>query len=173
MMVNASNFTGYSAVCPKACPYKWQRRGHQISSLFAPCGGKPPVTGTWWRHKWKHFPRNWPFVRGIHRSPVNSPHKGQWRGALMFSLIFVWINDRVNNREAGDSRRYRAHYDAIVMVYPHKVPVMRKMCPLLSWLLTSSCRDTCTRPAAWKRDISIRTHLRPEVPFDENIMSPV
>ena len=34
--------------------------------------------------KWKHFPRNWPFVRGIHRSPANSPHKGQWRGALMF-----------------------------------------------------------------------------------------
>ena len=37
--------------------------------------------------KWKHFPRYWPFVRGIHRSPVNSPHKGQWRGALMFTLI--------------------------------------------------------------------------------------
>ena len=37
--------------------------------------------------EWKHFPRYWPFVRGIHRSPVNSPHKGQWRGALMFSLI--------------------------------------------------------------------------------------
>ena len=34
--------------------------------------------------KWKHFPRYWPFVRRIHRSPVNSPHKGQWRGALMF-----------------------------------------------------------------------------------------
>ena len=47
--------------------------------------------------KWKHFPRNWPFVRGIHRSPVNSPHKGQWRGALMFSLICVWINGWVNN----------------------------------------------------------------------------
>ena len=27
--------------------------------------------------KWKHFPRYWPFVRGIHRSPVNFPHKGQ------------------------------------------------------------------------------------------------
>ena len=65
--------------------------------------------------KWKHFPRNWPFVRGIHRSPVNSPHKGQWRGALMFSLICVWINDWVNNREAGDLRRYRAHSDVIVM----------------------------------------------------------
>ena len=34
--------------------------------------------------KWKHFPRYWPFVRGIHRSPVNSPHKCQWRGALNF-----------------------------------------------------------------------------------------
>ena len=34
--------------------------------------------------KWKHFPRYWSFVRGIHRSPVNSPHKGQWRGAFFF-----------------------------------------------------------------------------------------
>ena len=65
--------------------------------------------------KWKHFPRNWPFVRGIHWSPVNSSHKGQWRRALMFSLICVWINDWVNNRETGDLRRYRAHYDVIVM----------------------------------------------------------
>ena len=66
--------------------------------------------------KWKHFPRYWPFVRGIHRSPVNSPHKGQWRGALMFSLICVWINAWVNNREAGDLRRRRAHYDVIVII---------------------------------------------------------
>ena len=66
--------------------------------------------------KWNYFPRYWHFVRGIHRSPVNSPHKGQWRGALMFSLICVWINDWVNNREAGDLRRHRAHYDVIVMI---------------------------------------------------------
>ena len=65
--------------------------------------------------KWKHFPRYWPFVRGIHPSPVNSPHKGQWRGALMFSLIFVWINGWVNNREAGDLRHYRAHYGVTAM----------------------------------------------------------
>ena len=65
--------------------------------------------------KWKHFPRYWSFVRGIHRSPVNSTHKGQWRGALMFSLICAWINAWVNNREAGDLRRYRAHYDVTVM----------------------------------------------------------
>ena len=67
--------------------------------------------------KWKHFPRNWPFVREIHRSPVNFPHKGQWRGALMFSLIYAWINDWVNNREAGDLRRQHGHYDVIVMTY--------------------------------------------------------
>ena len=66
--------------------------------------------------KWKLFPRYWPFVRGIHRSPVNSPHKGQWRGALMFTLICVWINGWVNNHEAGDLRRYRVHYGVIVMV---------------------------------------------------------
>ena len=65
--------------------------------------------------KWKHFPRYWPFVRGIHRSPVNSLHKGQWRGVLMFSLICTWINGRVNNREAGNLRRYHAHYDVTVM----------------------------------------------------------
>ena len=65
--------------------------------------------------KWNSFLRYWPFVRGIHRSPVNSPHKGQWRGALMFSLICAWINAWVNNREAGDLRRHRAHYDVIVM----------------------------------------------------------
>ena len=69
--------------------------------------------------KWKNFPRYWPFVRGIHRSPVNSPLKGEWRGALMFSLICVWINDWVNNGEAGDLRRYRAHYDVTVMCIIH------------------------------------------------------
>ena len=65
--------------------------------------------------KWKHFPRYWPFVGGIHRSPVTSPHKGQWRVALMFSLICAWINAWVNNREAGDLRRHRTHHDVTVM----------------------------------------------------------
>ena len=65
--------------------------------------------------KWKHFPRYWPFVRGIHRSPMNSPHKGQWRGALMFSLSCAWRNCWVNNQDACVLRRHRAHYDVIVM----------------------------------------------------------
>ena len=66
--------------------------------------------------RWKHFPRYWPFVRGIHWSPVNSHHKDQWRGALMFSLICTWINGWLNSGEAGYLRRYRAHYDVTVMI---------------------------------------------------------
>ena len=48
--------------------------------------------------------------------PVNSPHKGQWRGALMFSLIRARINGWVNNREAGDLSRHQVHCDVIVMI---------------------------------------------------------
>ena len=73
------------------------------------------VCKAWWRHQMETFPCHWSFVWGIHRSPANSPHKGQWRGALMFSLICAWINGWVNNREAGDLRRHRARYDVIVM----------------------------------------------------------
>ena len=81
-----------------------------------------------WNHddviKWKHFPRYWPFVWGIHRSPVNSPHKGQRRRAMMFSLICAWINGLVNNREAGDLKSHRVHYDVMeillaIHVFPH------------------------------------------------------
>ena len=50
------------------------------------------------------------------RSPVNSPHKGQWCGALMFSSICARINGWVNNGEAGDLRRHPVHCDVIVMV---------------------------------------------------------
>ena len=81
----------------------------------------------WGHHQWKHFLRYWPFVLGIHRSPVNSPHKGQWRGALMFSLICAWINAWVNNREAGDLRCHYIHYDVTVMDCPHdnSSPILR------------------------------------------------
>ena len=64
----------------------------------------------------KWFPCHWAFVWGIHRWPVKSPHKGLWRGAMMFSLIYAWINGWVNNREAGDLRRHRPHYDVSVML---------------------------------------------------------
>ena len=66
--------------------------------------------------KWKHFSRYWSLVREIHRSPMNSPHKGQWDGALMFSLMWAWINGLVNNGKAGELRRHCAHYVVTVMI---------------------------------------------------------
>ena len=64
--------------------------------------------------KWKHFPLNCLCV-GNSQITVNSPHKGQWRGALMFSLICTRTNVWVNNRDAGDLRLHWAHYDITVM----------------------------------------------------------
>ena len=82
--------------------------------------------------KWKYFPRYWPFVRGIHRSTVNSPHKGQWRGALMFSFICVWINSWVNNHETGNLRRYRVHFDVIATYFWHNTPLL--FLPVHEWM---------------------------------------
>ena len=70
---------------------------------------------TWWRHQLEAFSALLAFVRGIHRSPVNSPHKGQWRRALMFSLIWAWTNGWVNNLDAGDLKRHRTLYDVTAM----------------------------------------------------------
>ena len=64
---------------------------------------------TWWRHQLETFPALLAICAG---------NKGQRRGALMFSLICVWINGWVNNGEACDSRCYRAHNDIILMYYP-------------------------------------------------------
>ena len=77
-----------------------------FSALLALCAGNSPV-------------------------PVNSPHKGQWRGALKFSLIRAWINDWVNNREAGDLRRHRGHHGVNVM-----------------WLNVLLCSHNKTEPSA-------------------------
>ena len=63
----------------------------------------------------KHFPRYWPFVWGIHRSTLNSPHKVQWHWALTFPLIHVWANGWVNNRDAGGLIRHGTHYDVTDM----------------------------------------------------------
>ena len=65
----------------------------------------------WWRQQMETFPRYCPFVRVIHRSPVNFPHKYQWREALTIVFICTWSIDLVNNRDAGDLRRHLAHYE--------------------------------------------------------------
>ena len=106
--------------------------------------------------KWKHFRVTGHLcgeftVAGNSPVPVNSTHKGQWCGALMFSLICAWINGWVNNGEAGDLRRHRAHYDVTVMRAIHKwrdvvnyALIMLKKKPDSFGIVTSICgtRDT-------------------------------
>ena len=72
------------------------------------------IEKSWWRHQMETFSALLALWAG-HRSPVSYPHKGQWRGALMFSLICTLINAWVNNREAGDLIRHRAHYGVIII----------------------------------------------------------
>ena len=107
---------GYSSQCIYSLCIVIRRHGHRVVHVLACHDDVIRVTG--------HLcgvtghlcvRRYWPFVLGIHRSRVNSPHKGQWREALMFSLTCAWINGWVNNRWAGDLRRHRAHYDVTLM----------------------------------------------------------
>ena len=98
--------------------------------------------------KWKHFPRYWPFVRGIHWPPVNSPQIGQWRRALMFSLICAGINGWVNNGEAGDLRRNHAHYDVNVMAVCWK-SLLRKTTVSLFHMVNIMTVDNLVKAEAW------------------------
>ena len=88
------------------------------------------------------FLRCWAFVWGFHWSPVNSPHRDHWCGALLFSLICAWLNGWVNNREAGDLRRHHAHYDVIAIL-------MVDQCALLCYLYYYVVQDfACGCPVA-------------------------
>ena len=89
--------------------------------------------------KWKHFQLYWHFVRGIHRSPVDSPYKCQWRGA--------WINGWANNREAGDWRRHCAHYDVTIMIILFVSHFLRwqfmlAICNKIKWTWTAKFETT-------------------------------
>ena len=86
-----------------------------VSHCIVFCGSSGQFE-PWWRHQMVTFSTLLAICAGNSPVPVNSPHKSQWRGALMFSLICVWITGWVNKREAGDLRRYRAHYDVTVML---------------------------------------------------------
>ena len=92
---------------------------------------------SWWRYQMETFPALLALSAENSPVPVNSPHKGQWRGALMFSLISDRINSWVNYREAGDLRRHRAHYNVIVMLQIHIICFFR-------W---NSCHVNATKPS--------------------------
>ena len=96
----------------------WKQRGlNEMAGILETTFSNAALSGemvifSWWRHQTEAIPRYWTFVRVIHRLAVNSPHKGQWRGPLMFSLIYAWTNGWVNNRDASGLRCHRAHYDS-------------------------------------------------------------
>ena len=70
----------------------------------------------WWRHQMETVSALLAICAGNSPVPGEFPNKGQWRGALMFSLIWARINGWVNNHEAGDLRRHPTHCDVIVML---------------------------------------------------------
>ena len=90
---------------------------HTVKQVWLTHWGKNKIADilAWWRHQMETFSVLLAICAGNSPVLVNSPHKGQWGGALMFSLICTRINGWVNNGEAGDLRCHRAHYDVIVM----------------------------------------------------------
>ena len=125
-----SCFTGTMPIdilprCPQ-CTLEYKGKTDRYNTTIKTCKARSMCifhrthcTEVWpWRDdviKWKQFLRHWSFVRGIHRSPMDSPHRGHQRRALMISLICVWTNVWANTRDAGDLRHHRTHYDVIVM----------------------------------------------------------
>ena len=94
--------------------------------------------------KYQYFVMRW-YSRTMYWWPVDSPHKGQRRGALIFSLIFPWTNGCANNRDAGDLRSYRAHYNVAVM---NQVDIWRSAWyPKLRSMLYCKCSQNIRSPA--------------------------
>ena len=91
------------------------------------------LTAPWSVIKWKHFPRYWLFVGGIHRPPVDSPHRDQKCGALFFSLICAWTNGWGCIRYAGDLRHHSALCDVAVMTKPSHGPSMLSCGSFMGW----------------------------------------
>ena len=70
----------------------------------------------WWRHQMDTFSALRAICAGISPVPGEVPAQRPVTRSFDVSLICAWINRWITNREAGDLRRYRAHYDVIVMV---------------------------------------------------------
>ena len=92
------------------------------------------------------FARYWPFVRGIHLTLVDSPHKRQRRAALMFSFIYGWVNGWAYNRYAGDLRHHRAHFDV-------KIQIHTLLIQLLLIIFIDGIAQDCGDPSALTKEL--------------------
>ena len=109
----------------------WRHQMEAFSALLAPCAGNSPVTG--------------------------DPHKGQWRGTLMFYFICARINGWVNNREARDFRRHRTYYDVIVMGHQNIIRQKKSQSNFMT-LVWRFC-DLSRSAILYNADIIINFHL--------------
>ena len=139
MRAKASEFTDNSIVCLIICRLKsWQ--AEPLWPRLRLTQIKAWVNGDF--IKWKHFPRYWPFERGIHRSLVNSPHKGQWRGALIF-FFDLRLNKRLSKQPWGWwfetlPRPLWRHSDEMIIS-----SIARRVCLLI--------HDTNSKAVHWNR----------------------
>ena len=91
--------------------------------------------------KWKHFSRYWPFVRGIRRSPVNSPHKVK-RG---FDLsLNKWLSKQPRHWWLETPSFSLWHYSNDMMEYTVPAGVVYRWTP---WARHRSVARTKTSPA--------------------------
>ena len=75
-------------------------------------------------------------------------HKGQWRRALMSSLICPRINGWENNGETGGLRRNGAHYGVTVMWYlSHPIGCMNR--GSITWLIMQSLLASSDHQQSW------------------------
>ena len=85
---------------------------------------------------------------------ADSPGKGQWREALIISLN-CWTKGWANNRDAGDLRRHRAHYDVTVMrKFRRRAFIQSIMLPYVNLTLMYNLWSKLNR----NRNISFQEH---------------
>ena len=129
--------------------YVCKQTSHDIPSIFmmtSPNRNILRVTGPVWGESIGHL--------------VDSPHKGQWRGALMLSLICAIRSGWGNNRDAGDLRRHHPHYDITALSIRTARWHLKPVIVSCAWYREGPMHPALsTIPPKWLRDI-FRHQLR-------------
>ena len=111
-----TNCNAANAICHNCMLYQYLSGIHPCLSHQYLHMSIYPSVNPWWCHQMETFSALLALCVGIHRSPLNSPDKDQWSGALMFSLMCAWTNGWVNDCDIDDLRCHCTHYDITVML---------------------------------------------------------
>ena len=133
----------------------WEKRKRLTGGPFFIPGLLLLCAIPWWCHQMGTFSALLTLCQGNPLSPMDSPNKGQWRGALRFSLNCAWPNGWANTRDVGDLRRHMAHFDVTVIhgqnqLYDHRkfttVYITSRGCwntSLTLWILSYKINVIC------------------------------